>query len=218
MNIQGILFDLDGTLANTIPLCIKAYQQTLLHFTRRSFTEEEITTHFGVSEEGIFQRMLPQQWEVAMQHYLETYKNLHHECSEPFPQIETALQLLKERGVRLALVTGKGPVTAEMTLEYLHIAHYFDAVEAGSPTAVIKEQAIRKILASWQMAPEVAAYIGDTGSDMEEAVAAGVLPLGADWAQTSTLHLLTSIKPFATFKTITAFIDWLDHNIVPVRA
>ncbi|HZR38949.1 MAG TPA: HAD-IA family hydrolase [Ktedonobacteraceae bacterium] len=217
MNIKGFLFDLDGTLANTLPLCIKTYQYTLQHFTGRSYAAEEITTHFGFSEEGIFQRMLPQQWEAAMQYYIETYQKLHDECREPFADIETALQLLEERGIHMAVVTGKSALTAALTLEYLNIAQYFDVVEAGRPDAVVKEKAIRKILANWQMEPGDAAYIGDTVTDIEEATGAGVLLLGAGWAETSTLHRLTSMKPFATFASVEDFIGWLDKNITPVN-
>src|ERR1700738_5364002 len=125
MHIKGIIFDLDGTLAHPLPICIKAYQQTFKHFTGRSFTEQEVTAHFGLTEAGIFQRVIPQHWEEALKLYFEIYERLHGECPAAFPGIEKALQLLKERGIFMAVVTGKGEYTAAYTLKYLVIAHYF---------------------------------------------------------------------------------------------
>jgi len=206
-------YDLDGTLANTLPICIKAYQYAFEQFTGRSFSEQEVTAHFGITEAGIFQRVIPMQWEEALKLYFETYEKLHVECRYPFPGIEEALKLLKERGILMAVVTGKSDYSAAYTLKYLGIAQYFDKVEAGDTRAIVKSSAIRKILAAWRMEPGEAAYIGDTDSDMKEAETAGVLPLGAEWAETSTLHLLGSPAPVTTFPTLQSFTNWLDDNI-----
>lgn len=217
MEIKGLLFDLDGTLANTLPLCIKVYQHTLKKFTGRDFSEQEVTEHFGITEEGIFRRVVPDQWEAALACYNDVYEELHEECPAPFEDIVAMLELLKQRGVAMAVVTGKGPYTARFTLDYLGIAHYFDQVEAGDAYALIKSAAMRKILAKWQMEPRHAAYIGDSASDIEEATAAGVLPLGACWAATSTIHQLDSMEPFATFSSVKRFIHWLDDTITPAN-
>jgi pyrophosphatase PpaX len=213
MKIRGILFDIDGTLANTLPICIKAYQHSFEHFTGRAYSEQEVTAHFGITEAGIFQRIMPEQWEEGLKYYFDTYEKLHVECRAPFPGVDEALKLLQERGILTAVVTGKGDYSAAYTLKYLGIAQYFDRVEAGDDHAVVKSAAIGKVLAAWQMEPGEAAYLGDTDSDMQQAMAAGVLPLGADWAETSTLHLLDSQTPVTTFLTLQSFIKWLDEHI-----
>ena len=214
MIIKGILFDLDGTLANTLPLCIKVYKQAFERYGGRPYTDDEVTAHFGLTEAGIFKRVVPERWEEGLKYYYELYESQHNECSEPFAGIGKALYLLQERGIRMAAVTGKGFYTAEYTLKYLGIAQYFSTIEAGQENAVAKEEAIRKILQSWQMDPQYAAYIGDTDYDMKEAVAAGVLPLAAAWAETATIHLLDTIKPYATFTTVESFITWIEEHIV----
>jgi pyrophosphatase PpaX len=213
MKIKGILFDLDGTLANTLPLCIKAYQYAFKQFTGHPCSEQEVTAHFGINEAGIFQRMIPDQWEEALKLYFEIYEKLHVECRYPFPGIEDALKLLKKRGILMAVVTGKTDYSAGYTLKYLGVAQYFDRVEAGDTRAVVKSSAIRKILAAWRMEPGEAAYIGDTPSDMQEAATAGVLALGAEWAETSPLHLLGYPTPVTTFPTLQSFINWLADNV-----
>lgn len=217
MKIKGILFDLDGTLADTLPMCIKAYRHTFEHFLKRTFTDAEITAYFGLNEEGIIQKAIPEQSAEGLAWYHRIYEELHDECSAPFEGIIDVLDFLKQQGVAMAVVTGKGAYTADMTLKYLGIAHYFDQVEAGDANAVVKEAAMRKILRSWQMDPRDAAYIGDSAVDMTEAAAAGVLPLGACWAPTETIHRLTTLKPYATFASIQSFKSWLQENISDVK-
>lgn len=217
MNLQGFLFDLDGTLANTLPMCIKAYRSTFEHFLHRSFSDEEIVSYFGFNEEGTIRKVMPGHVEEGLQTYHKIYEQLHYECQEPFVGITDALQLLRRRNVRMAVVTGKGIYTAELTLKYIGIDHYFDFVEVGDANAVVKMATIGKILDAWQIAPQHAAYIGDSAIDMTEAAAAGVLPLGACWAPTATIHELTSMQPYATFDSISAFIDWLAINVEPQR-
>ncbi|QBD78429.1 hypothetical protein EPA93_21495 [Ktedonosporobacter rubrisoli] len=110
MKIKGILFDLDGTLANTIPLCIKSYRLVWQELQGNILTDEEITSHFGLTEDGIFQKTMPDRWELAFKLYLETYEKLHHECAEPFAGIVNALDLLKERVLPWASLPANAPI------------------------------------------------------------------------------------------------------------
>jgi pyrophosphatase PpaX len=213
MILKGFLFDLDGTLANTLPLCIKVYQQTFKHFTGHDYTEDEVTNHFGLTEAGICQQVIPEHWQEGLAFYHQAYEQQHDECRDPFPGIEDSLKLLKARGVKLAVVTGKGEHTAHLTLKYLGLADYFEYVEAGKENAVIKALAMHTILDTWQMDARDAAYIGDSASDVEQSAQAGVLPLAAEWAETATIYLLESAQPYASFKTVEAFNIWLQENI-----
>ena len=214
MKLQSLLFDLDGTLANTLPLCIKVYQQTLAHFTGRDFTEEEVTAHFGLSEAGIFKRLLPGQWQEGLQYYHELYESRHDECGQPFTGIDKALKLLQSKGIRMGIITGKGLHTAEYTLQYLNLRPYFEWVEAGKDDGIAKAEAINKILQTWQIDPAYVAYIGDADTDIKEAAAAHVLPLAAEWAHTATIHRLPEdITPYASFSKVEDFITWIEQTI-----
>jgi hypothetical protein len=61
--------------------------------------------------------------------------------------------------------------------------------------------------------PHTAAYVGDADTDMQQAVMAGTLPLAECWAETSTIHRLSSLSPFAIFESVRSFIKWLDEHI-----
>lgn len=214
MHIKGLLFDFDGTLANTLPVCIKTFQYTFQEYTGRSITEEEVVAHFGISEEGILQRVLGDQWQPAMDRFIAIYQQLHVECPKPFAGVEEVLQHLKDRGIALGLVTGKGPRSAEFSLNYLKLIHYFDHIEVGDEHAIVKAQAMKRILTAWNIDPSEAAYVGDTDTDMMEARMAGVLPIGACWADTTTIDSAKMAEPFIGFTSIDSFVRWVDEHTV----
>ena len=66
VRLRGIIFDLDGTLGDTIPVCIQAFQRTFHHYLGHLFTAQDIIAMFGPSEEGMLQRQLPQTWPQAL--------------------------------------------------------------------------------------------------------------------------------------------------------
>jgi len=59
MDRFALLFDLDGTLADSLPLCLHALRTSLLRHAGRLFPDREIAAEFGKSEEGIFRRLAP---------------------------------------------------------------------------------------------------------------------------------------------------------------
>ena len=215
MKLQGIIFDLDGTLGNTLPVVFEAFRRVLQESLGRHFADEEIRALFGPTEEGIFQQLVPDRWEACVQSYLAAYDEVHAQYAQPFPGIEDALQLLKQCGVPLAIVTAKGHHSAAISLKHLGLAHYFDAVETGSAEGAVKPVFIRKVLARWGAPSCQVAYVGDATYDMKAAREAGVVPLGAAWAATADADRLESLSPRATFRSVESFIQWIEANVEP---
>jgi HAD superfamily hydrolase (TIGR01549 family) len=212
MHIKGILFDFDGTLADTLPICIQTFQDVLQEFTGRPYTVNEVVAHFGICDEGILQRELGDRWPAAMDRYMEIYAVLHAQCQQPFAQVEPLLRRLKATGIPLGLITGKGPRTAAFSLNYLNLTQYFRNIEVGDMHAIVKAQAMRKILAEWGMDPSTAAYVGDAETDMSEARSAGVIPVAACWTATASIDHRSQELAFTS---IDSFIAWLhEHTLI----
>jgi pyrophosphatase PpaX len=207
--LAGMIFDLDGTLTDTVPVAFSAFRRAVSEFTDRRFADEELIAMFGPSEDGILRRLLPDHWESCFERYLSEYAERHASCSAPFPGIEVALHRLKRRGVRLAVVTGKAARTAAITLDRVGIAHYFEAVETGSAEGGIKPRSIRKILDGWRLAPDRVAYVGDAIPDMEAAHAVGMIAVGAAWAGTVPAADLQNAGAAVVFTSVETFITWL---------
>ncbi len=212
MNIEGILFDLDGTLADTLPVCIQAYQETVNHFMHWYPSQEEVTQYFGTSDEGILEKFMPGMLEITLPYYLEVYERLHkHLCADLFPGVDRVLTLLAEKQIRNAIVTGKGRKSADISMKILGLDRWIDIVETGFADRNDKPYCIRKILSQWGMRPERAAYVGDTPYDMAASRQTGLLPLGAAWANTATLMSSNSTSAaYKVFFKIDDLINWIE--------
>jgi len=217
MTLQGVIFDLDGTLGDTLAACFVAFRRALKGFSQREYTDDEIAARFGPSEEGMIRRLVPDRWEPCLRAYLAAYRECLPEHARPIPGMKDALHLLRTRGVTLAVVTGKGPHSAAVTLKHLDLADSFDMVETGSPEGSVKPVAIRKVLARWGVVPRQVAYVGDAPSDMEAAREAGVIPLGAAWLPTTNAQALRAMSPAAIFLTLQDFIRWIETTLDHTR-
>jgi phosphoglycolate phosphatase-like HAD superfamily hydrolase len=209
MNCKAIIFDLDGTLANTLPVCVRAFQDTLQHFCNRTLSEEEVYAHFGPSEEGILESIVPGRLSETLPVFADIYRRDHYLCQAPFPGVEKLLKTAKDHGMRTGIVTGKGRRSADISLEILGIGRLLDRVEVGFSHGADKPRSIRLMLADWGIAPAQAAYVGDMPSDMESARAAGVLPLGAAWAETATVR--PGADGYQCFERVEDLIQWVEN-------
>ncbi len=113
---KGIIFDLDGTIANTLPLCIRAFRQSVEPLAMKTLSDEEIIATFGPSEEGTIRALIPEHYEKGIVNYLQFYNDLHDLCPDPFPGIPALVDRLKEKGVRVGMVTGKGEHSTVISL------------------------------------------------------------------------------------------------------
>ena len=152
MRLAGAIFDLDGTLADTLPACYAAFRAACAGLDGPTYTNEEIRGLFGPSEEGMLQRAMPERWEAGLAILLAEYQRHLNLCSGLFPSVTTSLQLLRERRTPLALVTGKGPFTTKMSLTHFGLDGVFDPVEVGSPQGVVKAAAIARVVERWGVA------------------------------------------------------------------
>ena len=101
--IKALIFDLDGTLANTLPLCIQAFRRAVEPLANRVLTDQEIIATFGPSEEGTIQVLIPTYYQEGIANYITYYEQLHDMCSTPFNGIPKLLSDLKNEGIRLGL-------------------------------------------------------------------------------------------------------------------
>jgi pyrophosphatase PpaX len=210
--IQGIIFDFDGTLADTLQHCCDAFREVTEQRLGRSFNDAEIVALFGPSEEGIFQRIAGDQWRVCFDDFLTIYERDHVAKATLFDGIPEMLADLVERGVHVAIVTGKGAESAAISLRLFELEQHFDIVESGSPEGSVKPAAIRRIVKRWGLDPAKVVYIGDAPNDVSEARAAGVVPLAAAWAEMADRGALDAREPVATFVTVAEFSDWIRQN------
>ena len=77
--IKAIIFDFDGTLANTLPICYFAFQHVFKEFDNKDLSSEEIKAMFGPSETGIIRENLSNiNKELAIESYYSIYAEHHN--------------------------------------------------------------------------------------------------------------------------------------------
>ncbi len=208
MELKAVLFDLDGTLGDTMPIVFRSLQETFRLYGGREFSKREIAAMFGPTEEGVIRPRVPEaDYPAALRYFLDRYAALHTQAPAPFPGIIELLEMLGKKGIRRGVVTGKGRGTAEISVRSMGLAAYIDALETGSEAGAEKPQAIRRVLAGWAIAPEKAAYVGDMPYDMQAAREAGLLPLGAAWAASATVKEGDGAE--WVFYSVDSLIDWV---------
>lgn len=208
--IRGVIFDLDGTLADTLPVCFAAFREVFREYLDTEHTDQEIRAMFGPSEEGVLQRSLGDRWQPALDSYLEHYDRLHAPCDSPFEGVSELLATLRTQSIRLAVVTGKGPRSAAISLRRTGLAGVFEHVEAGSPSGGVKAECMQRVLAAWSLPPEQVLSIGDATADIRSAKAAGLHPVAAAWAGTADASELAALSPLALFDSVAALRAWLN--------
>lgn len=117
MVIKGVIFDLDGTLTDTLAVCVAAFGRALAPLAGRAIGEDEIVATFGPSEEGTVMALAPGRFDEGLAAYLKYYGELLDGCPGVFAGTREILEELRSSGVRLGLVTGKGPLSTEITMK-----------------------------------------------------------------------------------------------------
>jgi phosphoglycolate phosphatase-like HAD superfamily hydrolase len=208
--IKAVIFDLDGTLANTLPLCISAFKKSVEPLLNRSVSDEEIVATFGPSEEGTIMALVPNYYEKGISDYLNFYRDLHDICPVPFEGMEEILATLKSKGVRIAMVTGKGKYSTNISLNQFKLTHYFEVIETGHSGGPRKAEGIQNILDTFaDLKKEEIIYVGDAPSDITSSRKVGVPIVAAAWAETAETEKLTQQHPDILFSNIEDFRNWL---------
>jgi phosphoglycolate phosphatase/pyrophosphatase PpaX len=208
--LKAVIFDLDGTIGNTLPVCFQAFRLSLEPLLERPLSDEELYAHFGPSEEGMISKLVPAHYEKAITAYLYHYETEHTMCPAPFEGMEAILTELRKKGLRLGLVTGKGPHSCAISLRQFGLAHHFEHVEVGDPNGPRKPRGMQAVLDRFTgISKEEVIYVGDAPSDIHASRQVGIPVVSAAWAETARTEQLRALEPDEIFYTIPDFSDWL---------
>jgi len=209
MEFKAVIFDLDGTIADTLPLCIAAFKKSVEPYLDNKISDAEIIATFGPSEEGTIRRLIPDHEEAGVAAYLKHYEDLHFTCPSTFPGIKDLLKSLQSAGVLLAMVTGKGLHSTRLSLKQFELEEYFRVMETGSPEGPNKVNGIRNVLKRLDLSTKDAIYVGDAPSDIKYCKEIGISIAAAAWATTTNGKDLELLNPDWIFYTVEEFKKWI---------
>ncbi|WP_458120441.1 HAD family hydrolase [Paenibacillus sp. Z6-24] len=212
--ITCLIFDLDGTIGNTEPLCVEAFHQAVEPWAGRKISDQEIMDAFGPSEEGIVRALLQDHREEALHDYIQCYKEMHDAiCPAPFEGIRELLSWAREQGIHIAMVTGKSQPTSDYTLHQFGIASYFEWIENGIAEKEIKPEGIRNVLKQLNIPAEQGLYIGDKPGDIQAAREVGIPIASACWAGAADEQALREAQPDYLFTTVLQLTAYLQQEV-----
>lgn len=182
-DLRLVMFDLDGTVADTLDLTFTCFQAAVAPVLGRTPSREEILERFGPADHEIVSTWVGEAEATAAVARLYACYEQALEDSAPFPGMVNLLEDLRGRGVETALFTGRGRPSTDVILRVMHLETLFATTVTGDevPRSKPAPDGIVTILRRLSVPPEHAVYVGDTIMDVESAQAAGVLPLAALW-------------------------------------
>ncbi|OMF29401.1 hypothetical protein BK133_17860 [Paenibacillus sp. FSL H8-0548] len=183
--IKHIIFDFDGTLADTWPVMYLACAAVFQKHDNRKVSIEDLYAMAGPTEPQIIEQHLVnrESVEIAVNEFLFDYEQHHEELVERNAAIADLLGSLRQAGVGMALFTGKSRRTLDISLNKLGWEISFDKIVTGDDVKKRKPSAegIDQILNELGWPREHTIYVGDSNDDMQAGDEAGLRTFAAQW-------------------------------------
>ena len=189
--VKSCLFDLDGTLLDTIPALHYTVNLTLADLGLPSLDRRFIPFFAGDGVTKLLERTLVQVTGEAatdlltraQERYLAHFRTTCMHEVKPYPTMPELLRELKARGITLAVVTNKPQPMADMNIHGVFGDGLFDTI-VGARNGLPRKPAPDSALLAAHMLkalPGECLYVGDTNTDMRTGGAAGMQLCGALW-------------------------------------
>ncbi|MFC2014881.1 HAD family hydrolase [Chloroflexota bacterium] len=198
MKYQGVLFDLDGTLLDTLKDLANSVNVALERLGFPTHGEESYKNFVGDGRDILAARALPENHrdsttvtqlvEFINEEYTEQWAN----NTAPYQGIPDLLDELTAGNMKMAILSNKDQHFTELIVSRILSRWSFEAVVGLSPEVIKKPDPTAAIQLAQQLGISAAEflYMGDTGTDMKTAVGAGMYPVGVLWGFRSAEELL----------------------------
>lgn len=190
MNFQAAIFDLDGTLINSLEDLADSANAMLASYGFPTHPLDPYRYFVGNGSRKLIERCLPKEKatdpdfvEEALQRYKEIYAHHTEDKTRPYVGILSALQMLQQQGIPMGICTNKHQSAADEIVAHMFPAGLFQAVVGDRPGLPRKPnpQKVLQMAEEFGVAPNCVAYFGDTSVDMDTAHHAGFYAVGVLW-------------------------------------
>ena len=189
MDTGLVIFDLDGTLLNTIGDLAVACNAVLAMRGLPQHTYDEYCHFVGNGIMRLVERALPEELRTpytvaAVRADFVKYYTEHIDVyTKPYEGIPELVAEIARRGVRIAVASNKFQTGTEKLIRLFFPGVEFAAVFGQREGVPLKPDpaVVEEILALTGVAKERVLYVGDSGVDMQIAAAAGVRSVGVTW-------------------------------------
>lgn len=185
---KAVIFDLDGTLLNTIDDLSDSVNFVLKKHKYPTFSIEEYKYKVGNGMRKLIERSLPEteqseeKIEQILAEFMAYYGEHKMDKTAPYDGIEQLLKTLKQKGIKTAVVTNKAHISAKPLIDSV-FKNLFDEVagqKEGVPTKP-DPTAVLAVMKELKVKADECLYLGDSGVDMQTARNADVFGIGVLW-------------------------------------
>lgn len=197
---QTILFDLDGTLIDSVDLIVDSYLHTIAVHGLPAVTRQEILAGMGRPLRSIFGAWTSDP--ATMERWIATYReyNLDNHDSRvtAYPGVVDMVRQIRAAGYRTALVTSKNRYGAERGLSLVGLMESIELIVGADDVTHPKPHAepVEQALARLGMPTAGCLFVGDSHHDVYSGRAAGVETVGVTWGPFDRTHLEESAPDF----------------------
>ena len=187
---KACIFDLDGTLTDTLESLTYSVNETLKELHLSSITSAQCKSFVGSGARVLIERALQASGDEKLIHIeeaMEIYKRIFKvNCTyhvAPYEGIVELLKALKEQGIRLAVLSNKPHAQTKDVVATFFGTDTFDYVQGQQEGIPRKPDPTAALLIAkqFQVGSEECVYIGDSDVDMQTANAAGMESVGVTW-------------------------------------
>lgn len=210
--IKGIVFDFDGTLANTLPVIFACYDYSTEKVLGKKADRAPFIETFGQPLYICLTSIFGEEKGSRICDEYRAYQEIHHdELIRPFPGVKETLEQLRQMHIPMAVVTSKSTPTCRRGAKCLGIEHFFtavigaDEVQHPKPDPEPTQMALRKLGTK----PEDTLCVGDAPYDIISAKTAGCYTAAVEYTQFDLRKFKTMVTPDYWLKDLPALLPLL---------
>jgi phosphoglycolate phosphatase len=198
--IRAVIFDLDGTLVNSLADLADSMNEVLAACGHPTHPEDAYRRFVGDGLAQLVERALPaearqdQVVELLTRRMSEVYAGRQTARTRPYPGVPELLGALAERGLRTAILTNKADGPAREIAAALLEPHVFDRVRGARPGVPLKPDptAALELASELGTKPSSCVFVGDSEIDIRTGRAAGMPTIGVTWGFRAERDLIAS--------------------------
>lgn len=193
--IKAVIFDLDGTLLDTLDGLKDSVNYTLNQFNYPTKNLDEIRSFVGNGVSKLVERAIPDglvnpNFEKCLAIFKEHYSKTMHATTKPYPQIIELLQILKQKEIKCAVVSNKYDLAVKDLCNY----YFSDLIDfaVGESTKCMPKPSINGIeivLNKFNLKKEEVLYVGDSEVDILTAKNADIKMITVAWGFRESAYL-----------------------------
>ena len=184
--IQAVIFDLDGTLLNTLQDLYLCTNQVLKYYHCPEKSMDEVRSYLGNGIKALLEKALPEQQkhllDAVYDQFLPLYEKHKADHTKPYPHILSLLNTLKQKKMKMAIVSNKiDSAVKELCIPLF--GEYLSVMLGETPTRLKKPNPdmVYEALKQLQVDKDQALFVGDSETDVLTAKNANMRVCGVSW-------------------------------------